>query len=408
MAMNCETFKSNIDAYIDGALGRDERLMMEKHAEGCASCRELMKEALMLMDMCAELSEVSVPLQAQAAWRKAVRDEAKKKKNPMAGWTRSLATVAAALVVLVMSTYTVRLGRDVPAAPAAVITLDTESGFALPASEQEYKNERESGTALLGGYVMTGLQSDGAANGARTMQEEDIVSSANETVVLKSAARSIQSENYDTDVQWLNDLVSEYDAWFEERSETAADELSSAGRTLSAAVRVPSDRLGDFLMELDQLGRTVLRSESAEDVTGRYMDTQSRLNAMKLQKQKLDEMLAAASTVDELIAIDQKMTEVIGSIESLEGDLRRWESLRSYSTVELTLTEQLKAPVQAPASLGERMKQGFSDSVQWLKEFGQDALVVLATAVPKLVVWIPALALVIAAVCMIRAKKRRG
>ena len=406
--MNCETFKSNIDAYIDGALGRDERLMMEKHAEGCASCRELMKEALMLMDMCAELSEVSVPLQAQAAWRKAVRDEAKKKKNPMAGWTRSLATVAAALVVLVMSTYTVRLGRDVPAAPAAVITLDTESGFALPASEQEYKNERESGTALLGGYVMTGLQSDGAANGARTMQEEDIVSSANETVVLKSAARSIQSENYDTDVQWLNDLVSEYDAWFEERSETAADELSSAGRTLSAAVRVPSDRLGDFLMELDQLGRTVLRSESAEDVTGRYMDTQSRLNAMKLQKQKLDEMLAAASTVDELIAIDQKMTEVIGSIESLEGDLRRWESLRSYSTVELTLTEQLKAPVQAPASLGERMKQGFSDSVQWLKEFGQDALVVLATAVPKLVVWIPALALVIAAVCMIRAKKRRG
>ncbi|MBQ2957350.1 MAG: DUF4349 domain-containing protein [Clostridia bacterium] len=326
----------------------------------------------------------------------------------MAGWTRSLATVAAALVVLVMSTYTVRLGRDVPAAPAAVITLDTESGFALPASEQEYKNERESGTALLGGYVMTGLQSDGAANGARTMQEEDIVSSANETVVLKSAARSIQSENYDTDVQWLNDLVSEYDAWFEERSETAADELSSAGRTLSAAVRVPSDRLGDFLMELDQLGRTVLRSESAEDVTGRYMDTQSRLNAMKLQKQKLDEMLAAASTVDELIAIDQKMTEVIGSIESLEGDLRRWESLRSYSTVELTLTEQLKAPVQAPASLGERMKQGFSDSVQWLKEFGQDALVVLATAVPKLVVWIPALALVIAAVCMIRAKKRRG
>ena len=76
--MNCETFKSNIDAYIDGALGRDERLMMEKHAEGCASCRELMKEALMLMDMCAELSEVSVPLQAQAAWRKAVRDEAKK------------------------------------------------------------------------------------------------------------------------------------------------------------------------------------------------------------------------------------------------------------------------------------------------------------------------------------------
>ena len=118
-------------------------------------------------------------------------------------------------------------------------------------------------------------------------------------------------------------------------------------------------------------------------------------------------MMAAAVSVEELIAIDDKLTDVLASIESLEGDLRRWESRRSYSRVELTLTEVLKKAPEAEASLGVRMQQGFEQSVQWLKEFGQDALVLLASAAPRLVVWIPALALVVILVCAIRSRKRK-
>lgn len=397
--MNCETFKSNIDAFIDGALGRGEQTEMELHAQNCPVCRELMEQARTLAELCGELSEVTVPLPAQAAWRRAVRDEAKKKKNPLIGWTKGLATVAAAMVVLVMGTYSVRLGEPDSAAPAAVITLDTEySAFSG-------RQDSEPGTdlAAMGGYMTTGLQSDGATGETRSLTTGTAEAGA-EMVVLRSAERSIHSGVYDSDVQWLNDLVSEYDAWFEERCETADAEEDRVGRVMEAVVRVPSERLDDFLMELDQLGRTVLRSESAEDVSGRYMDTQSRLNAMQLQKQKLDEMMAQAASVEDLITIDEKLTEVIGSIESLEGDLRRWDSRRSYSSVRMTLSEQLG--VQEPAALGERMKQGFGESVEWLKSFGQDALVVLAGAVPKLVVWVPALALVIAAVALIRMKKR--
>jgi predicted nucleic acid-binding Zn-ribbon protein len=69
------------------------------------------------------------------------------------------------------------------------------------------------------------------------------------------------------------------------------------------------------------------------------MDTQSRLDALKLQKEKLTEMVAEATDVEELIAIDDKLTEVIAQMESLEGDLRRWESEQSYSKVTLRLAE---------------------------------------------------------------------
>jgi len=309
-------------------------------------------------------------------------------------------------VVLVMGTYGVRMNTGVPASHAPAVTLDQNVEFAAFNPENGRTADRESGTVPTGDYVVTGLQSDGSAGTTRSLTtgEED---GTVETVVLRSAARSIESDSYDSDVQWLNDLVSEYGAWYEERSETAASEDGTIGRVSNAAVRVPSERLDDCLMELDQLGRTIMRSEAAEDVTGRYMDTQSRLNALNLQKEKLDGMMAEAATVEELISIDDKLTEVIGSIESLEGDLRRWESQRSYSRVELTLTEKVKKPAEAAISLGARMKTGFDESVEWLKGFGQDALVTLASAAPRLVVWIPAIVLVIALICAFRAKKRR-
>ena len=397
--MKCEDFRRLIDAYIDGGLESAVRLEMERHAETCEPCMKLMEEARALKEMLAEMSEVDVPLPAQAAWRRAVREEAKAKRKPMA-WTRGLVSVAAAMVVLVAGTMGMRMNQNLPAVSEPGIMLLSETGYGM--ERQRY--EDRSGTAVTG-YVTGGLQTDGSVGDTRTAATET-ASVQVQPVVLRSAERAIESENYDSDVQWLSDLVVEYGAYFEEREE-AAGEAGSIGRVSKAVVRVPSERLDDFLMELDQLGRTVNRREAAEDVTGRYMDTQSRLDALKLQKEKLTEMVAEATDVEELIAIDDKLTEVIAQMESLEGDLRRWESEQSYSKVTLRLAEVFEEKAEAAASLGLRMKQGFEESIVWLKEFGQDLLVMLATYGPRLIVLVPVLALGIAAGCLFRKGKRK-
>ena len=98
MAMNCETFKQNIDAWLDGELSREIRQEMEKHADGCETCARLLDQAASLSLMCAEMNEgLSVPLPAQAAWRKAVREEAKARRKPAGAWMHAAAGVAAAL-----------------------------------------------------------------------------------------------------------------------------------------------------------------------------------------------------------------------------------------------------------------------------------------------------------------------
>ena len=402
MAMNCDAFRENIDAFIDDGLESAVRQEMEQHAQECAPCMKILKETEMIREMLSEMSEVDVPLQAQAAWRRAVRAEAKRK--PVHAWMRSAASIAAALVVLVAGTLGMRMGGDVPASNDGMILLASDMTYPESFGLNENSSERAGGQTI--GYVTSGLQSDGEVNDTMSRTTEDQAEGQIQPVVLRSAERAIESENYDSDVQWLNDLVIEYGAYFEERSETAAAGEGSTGRVSTAVVRVPSERLDDFLMELDQLGTTSRRSEAAEDVTGRYMDTQSRLDALKLQKEKLTEMLAESANVEELIAIDDKMTEVIAAMESLEGDLRRWESEQSYSKVTMMLCELIEQKAEATASVGVRMKQGFDESLVWLKEFGQDALVTLATYGPRLVIFLPVLALVIVFAAM-RGRKRR-
>lgn len=407
MAMNCETFKQNIDGWLDGELSPEMRLEMQEHADACGECASLLEQATNLSQMCAEMNEgLTVPLAAQAAWRQAVRAEARRPKKRTGGWMRVATGVAAAMALLVGGTFGVRSGETVPAVMPTIMVSQDEDYEGLPFAA----GERKDGDAVRAGgdLALTGmrLQSDGSTQDSLRMsgdaQDEDAG-----LIVLRSASRSIRSDSYDSDVQWLNDLVSEYGAYFEERSETAASEDGATGRVSDMVIRTPSDRLDDFLTELDQLGETLVRSEAAEDVTDRYLDTQSRRDALLQQKQKLDDLLEKAESVEELIAVDDKMTDVLASLETLEGDLRRWESRQSYSRVSLTLTEAVKATVQPEASLGERMKSGFGESVGWLQEFGQDALVTLATALPKLVVWIPALALAVIAICAIRRGRRR-
>ena len=98
-ASTYEQFLLKIDAYIDGELSNDELNEMREHAENCEACRMEMEKADLLRDTLNGIDDdIVVPLEAQAAWRKAVRAEAKQKN--VRKWTRGLYVVAAALVLV--------------------------------------------------------------------------------------------------------------------------------------------------------------------------------------------------------------------------------------------------------------------------------------------------------------------
>ncbi|MBQ8954171.1 MAG: DUF4349 domain-containing protein [Clostridia bacterium] len=430
MNMNCTNFRANLDAYIDSELDRKTRRAMEEHAASCPDCGALLNQAMDVVTRCAELNEgLTVPLECQAAWRRAVRAEAEAKnearekkrsgrRSSRNAWVRALSATAAVLVLLFAVGS--QLGLDGLPLPQAVSRnsarefngydyadyasstdfADYEE-YSAPTSQYSGVSSAAMGMLPAGGVL---LESDGLLDQTVSTAAQK---SAADVIVLRSAMRSIVTKEFDADALFLDDLVSEYSAYFESRRVTGNAE--DASRVLKATIRVPSESLDDFLTALDVRGTVTVREESAEDITSNYNDVTARLEVLRSQLQQLNEMNAQAKSVSDLIEINERANEVTAEIEAYESRIRDWNSRRSYSDVTLTLTELGEdEPEPTPKALTERMREAFEDSIQWLKDFGQNAAVFGAALLPRLVVWLPVLIIVIVLLRVAFGRRRKN
>lgn len=406
MTMNCERFRSMLDRYIDSELSEEERSAMEEHTLSCDDCAELLNQALTTATMCAELNEgLTVPLECQAGWRRAVREEAAQaKKTPKwLVWRRAL-SVAAAAVALFFAVGGALNPNGLTLKAALMNSADQYNETA--GYESSYMSDAAGMARTANGKAAFLLESDGALDTGKAVGASGESTQSGEIVVLRSALRHVVSKSFDSDLMWLEDLLREYNAYFEERTITGQAEEYS--RVLDASIRVPSTSLDDFLTALDDMGTVTLREERAEDITADYTDVSTRLAVLRSQLDQLNAMNETAESVSDLIAIHERATELMAEIESYESTLRGWSSQQNYSTVSLTVEEDVTGGEDAPsASLGERMKEAFNASVEWLRTFGQNAAIFLAALAPRLAVWGPVAVIVIVIICLVFRRKKK-
>lgn len=376
--ITCSYFGSHLNAYLDSELDRAVRLKMELHATRCPECGEKLEYMTRLLTMCAEMDEgLTVPLEAQAAWRTAVRESksAVPQKSPVVRWVGG---IAAALVLLIGGTFAYRMGGQFP---TELISPDAPAMKAAPAY---YSLVQDHEKALR-------LAADGEAEGDETVVHEDIA----RPVMLRSAERRLETEDLEAGLQGIGDLVDEYEGYFEQ---STVD-----GRSAQLTIRVPTQDLDAFLTALDAVGTVIFRNDGIEDVSDRFYDVRARLDSYRVQLERLNQLMGSAGSLEDVVFLEEKCTEVLQIIDSLEGQLADWGGRVDHSTVYITLTKSGTDPV-SQGDLGSRVKSAFRDALEWFKVFCQDALVVLVRAAPALVILIPPVVLI----CLIvRAVKKR-
>lgn len=423
--IDCKFFTEHLDSYLDSELDQATRQEMHRHAANCPSCGECLESMTRLLTMCAEMDEgLSVPLEAQAAWRKAVRAEAASKERKASSrgavFRRWTGGIAAALVLLVGGTFAYRMGDG-----AAPITLPREPSHVDSTMPNYYAGTRMatagSGQAIpaqmrmeTDGAVTSGQDAvndavfidEAAVSQEQTAAVEEV---QGEQVVLRTAERTLESSSFDQSLSYIQNLVTEYQGYFEQSTvDGQSFEEGGQGRAAELSIRVSSESLDDFLTSLDAVCTVTYKSESAQDISDRYYDVETRLESYRVQMERLNQLLGSAS-LEDMLLLEDKRTEVQQEIDSLEGQLKSWSSQAQLSTVYVTLREvKVRDQVRSTGdSLGERVKTAFYDSVNWLNGFLQDAAVVLAIAAPVLVVLIPILVVVWAIVAGVRHRKGR-
>ena len=138
-------------------------------------------------------------------------------------------------------------------------------------------------------------------------------------------------------------------------------------------VRVPADKYEEFMESSKEYGNVLSVSTSADDITTEYYDLAARLESLRQQRERVMEFYKQAKTIDELIAIEQRLSEIDGEIAAKEITMKNFDLLTTYSTVTFDVREVSKFTDTEDTFL-IRLKNAVNNSFTGFMQFLENAL----------------------------------
>jgi hypothetical protein len=224
--------------------------------------------------------------------------------------------------------------------------------------------------------------------------------------LIKTVSMSVETKEFDTMLSSVQSKVTELGGYVESMDVYNGSSYSyyRITRDASLTVRIPQNRLDDFLNTVSDIGNVINRSDSVEDITLTYVDTQSRRDALETEQERLLVLLDKAESVEDIITIESRLSEVRYELESIESKLRTYDNQVDYSTVYLSIDEVKElTPVEEKSTL-QRMTDGFVTSLKNIGTDIKELAVWFVVHIPYIIIWA---AIIICAIFVLRALKKR-
>lgn len=265
------------------------------------------------------------------------------------------------------------------------------------------------GAAVASPEMMGNASADSMEAAAEPMPEdagfdadETVLQPQDERKIIYNASISLESKTFTAARDALLEAAAKANAYVQQSEEGGSEEMGS--RWVNYTFRVPSSSYRDFLAGAAQAGSLLSKSESTEDVTTQYVDVEARLESLHKQEERLLELSEKAETLEDLLAIENQLTDVRYRIESYTGQKQVLDNQISYSTVDVHLRE-VESLTPASRSFTSRLSAAFQGSWANFVENTQEFIIGFVYMLPGLIVL--AVAAVVIVVIVRKAGKHR-
>lgn len=315
--------------------------------------------------------------------------------------SRLWAIVAVMMITVVISacgsSKTALYDTAAGAAPAAVEEIMNENSMAYDAASYDGGMVLNSGaTADMAAYKYDTAE----AAAEEPLSEPQVEGGSGQEVpattgrkLIKTVNISAETEDFDTLVPNLQKQVEALGGYIESISvydvgSYYIEEQHVKQRCANLTARVPKEKLDGFLAQVGEQTNVTSRSENVEDVTLQYVDLESHKKALLTEQDRLLTLLGQAETVEDIIAIEGRLSEVRYQLESMESQLRTYDNRIDYSTVYLNIDEVRKYSAPQTATAWERIASGFSKSIEDIGFGIRDFAIGFVIDIPYFVFWI--------------------
>jgi len=151
----------------------------------------------------------------------------------------------------------------------------------------------------------------------------------------------------------------------------------------SITLEVPEASFAMTVTQAQTMGKVTSLSTRGTDVTGQYIDLQARIAALEASRQQYLTILAKATTIGDILAVQSQLDTLQSELEQLQGQLQVLTSLTTYATLVVSVTEATSGHhvvTGAPSGLARAWHQtvsGFVDGFEDLVRVAGPALFAL-------------------------------
>lgn len=207
---------------------------------------------------------------------------------------------------------------------------------------------------------------------------------------------NIETKEFDDVLSGIQVKVQELGGYIEQSSlDGGSKYYGHYNRYSNMTVRIPSDQLDGFVENVKESANVTYISESTEDITLRYVDTESRKIALETERDRLLELLEKAETVEDIITIEGRLSEVRYQLESYASQLRTFDNQVDYSTVHINISEVDRETNVEPKTFWEEVSEEFDDSLYDMGRGIKNFAIWFLGSSPYLLLWAAVIVIIV-------------
>ena len=225
--------------------------------------------------------------------------------------------------------------------------------------------------------------------------------------LIRTVTLDAETENMDALLTDVESRVAQLGGYIENRNVYNGKNSRRDSRWANLTIRVPADKLDQFVSQVSGISNVVSHSENTKDVTLSYVATESRITALQTEEARLLELLAVAKDLKDLLILEEKLTDVRTELERHKSQLKVYDNQVNYATVHLSVEEVVKYTVveeeEPEPTFWERVWNGFVSGLKNTWKICKGLVILVASAIPYLI--LPGC--VVATILVTKAIRRR-
>lgn len=270
------------------------------------------------------------------------------------------------------------------------------------------------GAGFLGGYDYESSYDDDYDGDYDYESESDKVvdeeTDSDETVdsgrkIIETIDMEIETKEFDELMTLVDTQLAKVNGYVSSSDVYGNSYEGMSNRSAHIVLRVPAEKSDEFINFVEGNSVVTRKIVETDDVTLEYVDIQARMVGMKLEKESLENLLAQAETIDDIIMLQDRLSSVIGEIESAESKLRTMTNLIDYTTITLYIDEVETPTIIHEQTVWEEIATKFTGNIEEIKEDIVDLFIYIVSESPYLLLY--AIGIIVIVVIVSRTTKKQ-